>query len=104
MEKIRNGGDASIGDDEPIDNTEYCLIYSPRSSAELQKQRPEFDDDFTAVIKCFDKGDKFKVEYDPIKLEMRINGEPIKHLETSYGTIPQSIYPKVWPERLENKK
>ena len=104
MIKIRNGGDDSIGYDKPIDYAGYCLIYSPRSSSESQKQKPEFDDGFTAVIKCFGNRDKFTVEYDPSNLEMRVDGSPIKQLETSYGGNLEPIYPKVWPEVLKSPK
>lgn len=115
MSELRFGGESVVDFDEP---GTYWFIYSLRPFQELrefkEEKTPKFYDGFTALIKPFHQQKNFRVKYDPTQARIIINDNdsPIDSLATStYGDFngindndDETIYPKVWPERLKLNK
>jgi hypothetical protein len=95
MSQIRSGGECTVT--FPA-SSEFYLIFSPRF--ELGNGRPpQMHDGTTAIIRSFD-GANFTLRYNPENLSLSVNGDAVRVLPT-FGSINESIYPKIWPEVLQ---
>ncbi len=101
MRKIKNGGSHTIS--FRVEGR-YYVIFTPRSYEEVLKDPdpPTLGDDATALIDVFIKQSEFTIEYDPDRLELKINGKRLTI--SSFGDVGEEIYKKVWPEILEPHK
>lgn len=92
MNEIRLGGIDTVCFERP---QHYMFIYSTRPCFD---SAPKLDDGHTALLAMY-RGNRFEVEYDPVGREIKVNNAPVGRLAT-FGDIYESIFPKVWPEKL----
>lgn len=96
MERINNeGSDRIVFEIE----SEYLVVFTPRSKEEVEDRRPEVNDGATALLSVFEKESQFTITYDASSLQLRVNDAELAI--GSFGTVDSSIYEKVWPEILK---